>query len=238
MERYSYVAVLAGVLLGSLWLEAVARTRVLRRARRAALSIAPVLLVFVVWDAYAIDSGHWTFDAGHVVGLKPTCGRSHRRGALLRRRAPGVDSHPGGSAVCARLGCGRRAASQESEPVDVTYTQLAVLGVGAGVVIDLAVLRTRILARKAFWVSYAIIVFFQLVTNGVLTGFSIVQYSADDIVGSNRVQFLGDGRIAYAPVEDLLVRIRGCRSHAFAVGVVGTPGRPVRATGGSADVAA
>ena len=86
----------------------------------------------------------------------------------------------------------------------MTYTQLAVLGLGAVVVIDLVVLRTRILGRKAFWVSYAIIVFFQLVTNGVLTGFSIVQYSADDIVGSDRVQFLGDGRIAFAPVEDLL----------------------------------
>ena len=74
MERYSYLAVLAGVLLGSLWLEVVTRTRVLRRARRAALSIAPVLLVFVVWDAYAIDSRHWTFDAAHIVGLKPIAG--------------------------------------------------------------------------------------------------------------------------------------------------------------------
>ncbi|MFL6182384.1 MAG: lycopene cyclase domain-containing protein [Actinomycetes bacterium] len=74
MERYSYLAVLAAVLLGSLWLEVVARTRVLRRARRLVLSIAPVLLVFAVWDAYAIDSGHWTFDAGHVLGLEPIAG--------------------------------------------------------------------------------------------------------------------------------------------------------------------
>ena len=86
----------------------------------------------------------------------------------------------------------------------MTYTQLAVLGVGAVVFVDLAVLRTRLLARTAFWVSYSIIVFFQLVANGVLTGFSIVQYSGDDIVGSDRVVFLGDGRIAFAPVEDLL----------------------------------
>ena len=78
------------------------------------------------------------------------------------------------------------------------------LGVGAVVFVDLAVLRTRLVARKAFWVSYSIIVFFQLVANGVLTGFSIVQYSGDDIVGSDRVVFLGDGRIAFAPVEDLL----------------------------------
>ncbi len=74
MDRYAYVAVLAGVLLGSLWLEVVARTRVLRRPRRLVLSVAPVLLVFVVWDAYAIDSGHWTFDADHVLGLEPIAG--------------------------------------------------------------------------------------------------------------------------------------------------------------------
>ena len=86
----------------------------------------------------------------------------------------------------------------------MTYTQLAVLGVGAVVVVDLLVLRTRLLRRKVFWVSYAIIVFFQLVTNGILTGASIVQYSGDEIIGSERVVFIGDGRIAFAPLEDLL----------------------------------
>ena len=86
----------------------------------------------------------------------------------------------------------------------MTYTQLAVLGVAAVVVVDLLVLRTRLLTRKLFWVSYAIIVFFQLVTNGILTGASIVQYSGDEIVGSERVVFVGDGRLAFAPVEDLL----------------------------------
>ena len=41
-------------------------------------------------------------------------------------------------------------------------------------------------------------------TNGVLTGFEIVRYAGDAIVGSDTPTFLGDGRIAYAPVEDLL----------------------------------
>ena len=56
----------------------------------------------------------------------------------------------------------------------MTYTQLAVLGVVAVVVLDLAVLRTRLLRRRVFWAAYAIVVFFQLVTNAVLTGFRIV----------------------------------------------------------------
>jgi lycopene cyclase domain-containing protein len=77
----------------------------------------------------------------------------------------------------------------------VTYTQLAVLGVVLTMVLDLVVLRTRLLTRRVFWVSYAIIVFFQLITNGILTGRDIVTYDPDAILGL---------RIVYAPVEDLL----------------------------------
>ena len=65
-------------------------------------------------------------------------------------------------------------------------------------------LRTRLLTRRAFWTAYAIIVFFQLVTNGVLTGRRVVTYDADAILGGATPQLLGDGRIVYAPVEDLL----------------------------------
>jgi len=91
----------------------------------------------------------------------------------------------------------------------LTYTQLAVIGVVLAVVIDLWLLRTRLLTRTAFWVSYAIIVFFQLLTNGVLTGLRIVRYDGEVIIGSTTPAegpppILGDGRILYAPVEDLL----------------------------------
>lgn len=91
----------------------------------------------------------------------------------------------------------------------MTYTQLGVLAVVAAILIDLAGLRTRLLGRRVFWVSYAIIVFFQLVTNGLLTGFGIVRYDDVAIIGSSTPvdgppPFLGDGRIAFAPVEDLM----------------------------------
>jgi len=91
----------------------------------------------------------------------------------------------------------------------MSYTQLAVLGIVAVVVLDLFVLRTRLLRRRAFWAAYGIVVFFQLVTNGVLTGFRIVRYDGEQIIGSTTPvdgppPFLGDGRIAYAPVEDLM----------------------------------
>jgi lycopene cyclase domain-containing protein len=77
----------------------------------------------------------------------------------------------------------------------VSYTALALAGVGVTVALDLWVLRTRLLLRRAFWVAYAIVVFFQLLTNGWLTGRDIVTYDAGAILGL---------RVAYAPVEDLL----------------------------------
>jgi lycopene cyclase domain-containing protein len=91
----------------------------------------------------------------------------------------------------------------------MSYTQLAVLGIVAVVVLDLLVLRTRLLRRRVFWAAYAIVVFFQLVTNGVLTGLRIVRYDGEQIIGSSTPvdsapPFLGDGRIAFAPVEDLM----------------------------------
>jgi hypothetical protein len=74
---------------------------------------------------------------------------------------------------------------------------------------DLWVLRTRLLRRRVFWMSYAIIVGFQLLTNGVLTGLRIVRYDGAAIIGSTTPAegppaLLGDGRIFFAPVEDLL----------------------------------
>ena len=85
----------------------------------------------------------------------------------------------------------------------MSYTAAALVGIVAAVVLDLWVLRTRLLARKQWWFAYAIIVGFQLLTNGWLTGRLIVTYDPDAILGSGSVPFLGDGRIAYAPVEDL-----------------------------------
>ena len=77
----------------------------------------------------------------------------------------------------------------------MSYSALAVTAVVAVLVVDLAVYRTRMVTRKVFWTAYAIIVFFQLLMNGVLTGLDVVVYDERAIWGP---------RIAYAPVEDLL----------------------------------
>ena len=77
----------------------------------------------------------------------------------------------------------------------MSYSALAVLAVVGVLVVDLAVLRTRLVTRAVFWTTYAIVVVFQLLMNGVLTGLDVVTYDPDAIWGP---------RIAYAPVEDLL----------------------------------
>ncbi len=77
----------------------------------------------------------------------------------------------------------------------MTYTTAALLGVLAAVVLDLVVLRTRLLRQRSFWIAYAIVVGFQLLTNGVLTGRDVVRYDESAILGV---------RVVFAPIEDLL----------------------------------
>lgn len=76
----------------------------------------------------------------------------------------------------------------------MTYTLLAATGAVVAVVLDLFILRTRLLMQGRFWFAWAILAFFQVLTNGWLTGRGIVQYDPDIIVGL---------RIAFAPIEDL-----------------------------------
>jgi lycopene cyclase domain-containing protein len=67
--RYSYVAILAFVMAGCLWLEVALRTRVFRRWRRLVLSILPAVVVFFAWDVYAVARGHWRFDTDRILGI-------------------------------------------------------------------------------------------------------------------------------------------------------------------------
>jgi len=77
----------------------------------------------------------------------------------------------------------------------VTYTAAALLGVLGALAFDLLVVSTRLVLRPLFWATYPIILFFQLLANGVLTGRDIVRYDPAAIVGV---------RLVYAPVEDLV----------------------------------
>lgn len=76
----------------------------------------------------------------------------------------------------------------------MTYTQAALAVLAATVLLDV-VLRTGLLRRRLFWASYAIVLGFQLIVNGLLTCREIVTYAPDVVLGT---------KLACAPVEDLL----------------------------------
>lgn len=77
----------------------------------------------------------------------------------------------------------------------MSYTALTLLAVAYTAVLDLVLLRTHLLARRAFWVAYMIIFGFQLLVNGMLAGRGVVVYDPAAVLGP---------RVAFAPVEDLL----------------------------------
>ena len=68
--RFAYLVVLGCCLLGTAPLEVVLGTRVYARWRRLLLTLAPVLLVFVVWDVLAIRAGHWGYDPEQTTGVR------------------------------------------------------------------------------------------------------------------------------------------------------------------------
>ena len=77
----------------------------------------------------------------------------------------------------------------------MTYTFIVLTFVTSSLALDLFVTRIRLVTRRAFCTSYAIILPFQLLTNWWLTSRNIVMYRGGAIIG---------WRIASAPVEDLI----------------------------------
>ena len=69
MERLTYVAMLVFVVVATLPLEVLLRTRVYARLRRLALVVVCVGVPFVLWDLAATAAGHWRFDHDQTLGL-------------------------------------------------------------------------------------------------------------------------------------------------------------------------
>lgn len=69
MGEFTYAVMLVFVVLVTLPLELLLRTRVYRRLRRLGLTLLCVVPVFVVWDVYAVDVGHWSFDLSKTLGV-------------------------------------------------------------------------------------------------------------------------------------------------------------------------
>jgi len=55
--------------VGSFWLEIILKIGVLRRIKRVLMSVLPVAIPFLIWDAYAVANGHWKFDSEQILGI-------------------------------------------------------------------------------------------------------------------------------------------------------------------------
>jgi lycopene cyclase domain-containing protein len=67
LPHWSYVAMLAFCLVGTLPLVPAFRLRVLRQPRRLLLTIVAAGAPFLVWDLYATRVGHWRFDRAQTL---------------------------------------------------------------------------------------------------------------------------------------------------------------------------
>jgi lycopene cyclase domain-containing protein len=65
--HWSYVAMLAFCLAGTLPLVPAFRLSVLRQPARLALTVALAGIPFLLWDLYATHAGHWWFDADQTL---------------------------------------------------------------------------------------------------------------------------------------------------------------------------
>ena len=75
------------------------------------------------------------------------------------------------------------------------YSDIALNAVFLAVVLDLFLLKSRMMTRGIFWLTYFLILPFQLLTNWWLTSNEIVMYADSEIIGQ---------LLACAPIEDLL----------------------------------
>jgi lycopene cyclase domain-containing protein len=69
VRSLGYLAVLIFCVVGTLPLELLLGVRVYRQWRRLALTLLPVVAVFVTWDSYAIAAEQWSFDRTQLVGV-------------------------------------------------------------------------------------------------------------------------------------------------------------------------
>ena len=78
---------------------------------------------------------------------------------------------------------------------ELSYTQITVYALILTIFFDMFITKNSLLSTLRFWISYFIILPFQLLTNYWLTSREIVIYNSEAIVGL---------RLAGAPIEDLI----------------------------------
>lgn len=75
----------------------------------------------------------------------------------------------------------------------MTYTALAIIAAAVALLLDLAILRTRVVLTRRFAAFTLVMLPFFLFVNGILTGLPVVMYSSHAITGI---------RVISIPIED------------------------------------
>ena len=75
----------------------------------------------------------------------------------------------------------------------MTYTELVIPAAGIALLLDLVVLRTRIVLTRRYWMFMTVMLFFFFIVNGILTGLPVVMYSSHAFSGI---------RVTSIPLED------------------------------------
>jgi len=77
----------------------------------------------------------------------------------------------------------------------MTYTQLALIAAAIALLLDVVVLRTRLLMSFRYWIFLGVMLVFFFIVNGILTGLPVVMYSSHVITGF---------RVITIPIEDFI----------------------------------
>lgn len=69
MSAFEYLLLMGACLLITLPLELLFSARVYRRPKLLIGSLIPIILVFSLWDIFAIGRDHWTYNQQFVTGI-------------------------------------------------------------------------------------------------------------------------------------------------------------------------
>ncbi len=211
-------------MLITLPLEFVLGARVYRRPRRLLLAVLPLLVIFYVWDAVAIARGHWDYSPAHTTGwllpfavpveevvffiVIPLCGllTFEAVGRMLGKRSGAAPSPsaplPHAPETCPRSrNSGSKGTFRERRTAGrgwlmPEYTVATVVAVVVVVAVELLWARTGIFRTAQYWITMAIVFFFQVLVDGWLTKLS------DPIVRYAPAQFAGIRFPFDIPIED------------------------------------
>ena len=70
LDRFQYLLLMAGCLMVTLPLEFLLGARVWRQPRRLVRALWLPVVIFVVWDIFAIARGHWSYNRVYITGWR------------------------------------------------------------------------------------------------------------------------------------------------------------------------